>query len=86
MHNYNIIILLCNISDLHRSVAATVVEMFTGRTPYTCEKEEDMTVFQLLMKICTGGNPMHTPAMQKSLANGKVPPDLEELLNACFKP
>ena len=66
----------------HRSVAATVVEMFTGRTPY----KERMSVHQILMQVGAGRmNPMQTPAMQESLDKGLVPTDLEEFLNACFK-
>ena len=73
---------ICNISDLHRSVAATVVEMFTGRTPY----KEKMSVHQILLQVGMGRmNPMQTPAMKESLDNGRVPTDLEEFLNACFK-
>ena len=65
-----------------RSVAATVVEMFTGKTPYKAR----MTVHQILMQVGAGHmNPMQTPAMQESLDEGTVPADMKEFLNACFK-
>ena len=72
------------LTHTYRSVAATVVEMFTGKSPYM---HKDRTpVHQILMKVGSGSlNPMKTPSLQASLDKGLVPEDLETFLYACFK-
>ena len=80
------ILLAIYIANTHvcRSVAATVVEMYTGKSPYM--HKDRMPVHQILMKVGNGSlNPMKTPSLQESLKKGLVPEDLEILLNDCFK-
>ena len=41
---------------------------------------------QILLQVGDGSmNPMQTAIMKESLDNGRVPTDLDEFLNACFK-